>query len=147
VITVALLLGTGLVANLAGRAGRRQTVEVETQAGIIRLLNTITRAVAISESIDRLAAEGIYKLLDARRVMIGRGDPDREVVVVVVDIGEPEAPLDVDHLTQLDAEGHIFDGRLRQPGVGGAVGATLPRGHPPARPASAARRPSHRGLP
>lgn len=81
---------------------------------------------AVGESIDRLAAEGIYRLLDARRVMIGRGDPDREVVVV--DIGEPEAPLDVDHLTHLDAEGHILDGRLRPPGVGGAVGATLPKG-------------------
>jgi hypothetical protein len=34
---------------------------------------------------------------------------------VVADIGEPEAPVDVDSLTQLDAEGHILDGRLRLP--------------------------------
>ena len=113
VITVALLFGTGLVASLAGRARRRQTVEADTQAGIIRLLNAITRATAAGESSDRLAAEGIYTLLDASRVVIRRGLPDYEVVVA--DVGEPEAPLDADGLTQLDAEGHILDGRLRPP--------------------------------
>jgi hypothetical protein len=30
---------------------------------------------------------------------------------VVADIGDDEAPLDVDHLTRLDAEGHLLDGR------------------------------------
>jgi K+-sensing histidine kinase KdpD len=113
VITVALLFASGLVASLAGRARRRQTVEAETQAGIIRLLNTITRAAAAGENSDHLAAEGIYTLLDARRVVIRRGDPDNEVVVA--DIGEPEAPLEVDSLTQLDAEGHNLDGGLRPP--------------------------------
>jgi Domain of unknown function (DUF4118) len=113
VITVALLFGTGLVASLAGRARRRQTVEADTQAGMIRLLNTVTRAAAAGENSDQLAAEGSYTLLDARRVMIRRGDPDHEVVVA--DIGEPEAPLDLDTLTQLDPEGHILDGRLRPP--------------------------------
>ena len=54
VITVALLFGTGLVASLAGRARRRQTVAAEA-----------------------------------------------------------EAPVDADNLTQLDAEDHILDGRLR----------------------------------
>jgi hypothetical protein len=54
VITVALLFGTGLVASLAGRARRRQTVAAETQA-----------------------------------------------------------PVDAGNLAQLDAEGHILDGRLR----------------------------------
>ena len=113
VITVALLFGTGLVASLAGRARRRQTVAADTQAGIIRLLNTITRAAAAGEDADQLAAEGIYALLDARRVVIRRGQPDGEVVAA--DVGEPGAPLDADRLTQLDAEGHIFDGRLRPP--------------------------------
>jgi K+-sensing histidine kinase KdpD len=113
VITVALLFGTGLVASLAGRARRRQTVEADTQVGIIRLLNTITRASAAGENSDRLAAEGIYALLDAHRVVIQRGLPDREVVVA--DIGEAEAPVDGDGdgLSQLDAEGHLLDGRLR----------------------------------
>ena len=110
VITVALLFGTGIVASLAGRARRRQTVEAATQAGIIRLLNTSTRAAA-GESSDRLAAEGIHTLLDARRVVIRRGDPDHEVVFA--DVGEPEAPLDVGRLTHLDADGHILHGRLR----------------------------------
>ena len=114
VITVALLFGTGMVASLAGRARRRRTVAADTQAGIIRLLNTITRAAAAGEeAIDRVAAEGIYTLLDARRVVIRRGGPDSEVVVA--DIGEPEAPLDLDSLTRLDAEGHILDERPRPP--------------------------------
>jgi Domain of unknown function (DUF4118) len=113
VITVALLFGTGLVASLAGRARRRQTVEAETQAGIIHLLNTITRAAADGEHTDRIAAEGLYTVLDARRVVIRRGDPDNEVVVA--DIGGSEARLDVGRLTHLDADGHIIDGRLRAP--------------------------------
>jgi hypothetical protein len=112
VITVALLFGTGLVASLAGRARRRQTVAADTQAGIIRLLYTITRAAAAGEDTDRLAAEGISALLDARRVVIRRGHPDDEVVA---DVGEPGAPLDADGLTRLDADGHILDGRRRPP--------------------------------
>jgi len=51
--------------------------------------------------------------MDARRVVIRRGDPDNEVVVA--DVGEPEAPLDLDSLTHLDAEGHILDERSRPP--------------------------------
>jgi hypothetical protein len=113
VITVALLFGTGLVASLAGRARRRLTVEADTQAGIIRLLNTITRAAAAGENSDQLAAEGIHALLDARRVVIRRGGPHHEVVVA--DIGEPEAPLDLEGLVQLDAEGRMRNGRLRLP--------------------------------
>jgi hypothetical protein len=111
VITVALLFGTGLVASLAGRARRRLTVEADTQAGMIRLLNTITHAAAAGENVDHVAAEGIHTLLDARRVVVRRGVPDNEVVVA--DIGESEAPLDVDSLTHLDAEGHIPNGRFR----------------------------------
>jgi hypothetical protein len=113
VITVALLFGAGLVASLAGRARRRQSVAADTQAGFIRLLNTVTRAAAAGESSDYLAAEGIATLLDARRVVIRRGGPDTEVVVA--DVGEPEAPLDVDSLAHLDGDGHILDGRLRPP--------------------------------
>jgi K+-sensing histidine kinase KdpD len=109
VITVGLLFGTGLVASLAGRAHRRQTVEADIQAGVIGLLNTITHAMAAGESTDQLAAEGIYTLLDARRVVIRRGLPDHEVVVA--DVGEPEAPMDLDGFTQLDAEGHVLDAR------------------------------------
>ena len=60
VITVALLFGTGLVASLAGRARRRQTVAADTQAGIIGLLNPITRAAAAGENTDQLAAEGLH---------------------------------------------------------------------------------------
>jgi hypothetical protein len=52
VITVGLLFGTGLVASLAGRARRRQTVPPDTQAGIIRLLNGITRLDAEGHVLD-----------------------------------------------------------------------------------------------
>ena len=116
VITVALLFGTGFVASLAGRARRRRTAEADAQAGIIHLLNAIVRVAAAGESSDQIAAEGLSTLLDARRVVIRRGDPDHEVVVA--DIGDHEAPLDVDHLTRLDAEGHLLDG---QPPRGPAV--------------------------
>jgi hypothetical protein len=34
---------------------------------------------------------------------------------VVVGVGEPEAPLDLDSLARLDAEGHLLDERLRAP--------------------------------
>jgi hypothetical protein len=114
VITVALLFGTGLVASLAGRARRRRTAEAEIQAGIIQLLNTITRAAAAGEDTDQVAADALAALLDARRVVVRRGDPDHEVVVA--DVGEPEAPLDAEGLTHLDADGHILPaGRWRPP--------------------------------
>ena len=44
-----------------------------------------------------------------RRVVIRRGDPDHEVVSA--DVGDREASLDIEHLTRLDAEGHLLDGR------------------------------------
>jgi hypothetical protein len=145
VITVALLFATGLVASLAGRARRRRTVEADTQAGIIRLLNTVTRAAAAGESIDRPAAEGIYTLLDARRVVIRRGDPDNEVVVA--DVGEPEAPLDLDSLTHLDAEGRILTSGRGRPGGRWCGGCDPPKGPSSSSSAPAARRPAHRDLP
>ena len=122
VITVALLFGTGLVASLAGRARRRLTVETDTQAGIIRLLNTITRAAAAGESSDRLAAEGIHTLLDARRVVIRRGDPDHEVVTGAVDLprheAEPGKPLGVEELRalQMRLEVRVLDLNARDLG-------------------------------
>ena len=118
VITVALLFGTGIVASLAGRARRRRTVEADTQAGIIRLHNTITRAAAAGEGIDRLAAEGIYTLVDAR---------------------QPHPPR--------RRRAHPRRAAEAAQGAGGAVGATFPGGRRPARPAPAARRPAHRDLP
>jgi hypothetical protein len=57
--------------------------------------------------------------LDARRVVIRRGDPDHEVVVA--DVGKPEAPFGMDHLTHLDADGHILPAGRGQPPTGPAV--------------------------
>jgi hypothetical protein len=118
VITVALLFGTGLVASLAGRARRRQAVEADIQAGIIRLLNAITRAAAAGENTDHLAAEGIFALLDARRVVIRHGGPDKDVVVA--DIGEPRATRPRQP-HPVDAEGHLLDGPRRLPPGGSVV--------------------------
>jgi hypothetical protein len=42
-------------------------------------------------------------------VVVRRGDPDHEVVVA--DVGDPEAPLDPDGLTRLDADGHVVAAR------------------------------------
>jgi hypothetical protein len=104
------------VASLGGRARRRRTAEADAQAGIIQLLNTITHAAAAGEHTDQLAAEGLAALLDARRVVVRRGDPEHEVVAA--DVGDHEAPLDADHLTNLDGEGHIVGARpSREPAV------------------------------
>ncbi|HEY7606997.1 MAG TPA: DUF4118 domain-containing protein [Actinomycetes bacterium] len=119
VITVVLLFGTGLVASLAGRARRRRTAEAEIQGGIIQLLNTVTRAAAAGEDTDQVAADGLADLLDARRAVIRRGDPEHEVVVA--DVGEHEAPFDMDHLTHLDADGHILPAGPRRPAAGPAI--------------------------
>ncbi|HWD47204.1 MAG TPA: DUF4118 domain-containing protein [Actinomycetota bacterium] len=116
VITVLLLFGTGLVASLAGRARRRRTAEADAQAGIIQLLNTITRAAAAGGNADQLAAEGLASLLDARRVVVRRGDPEHEVVAA--DVGDHGAPLDTDQLTSLDGDGHVVGAR---PPTGPAV--------------------------
>jgi K+-sensing histidine kinase KdpD len=129
VITVALLFGTGIVASLAGRARRRRTVEADTQAGIIRLLNTITRAAAAGEGIDRLAAEGIYTLVDARRVVIRRGAPDNEVVVA--DIGEPEAPSTWTASPASTPKGTSSTSGRSRPGGRWCGGCDLPRGPSP----------------
>jgi hypothetical protein len=96
-ITVALLFGTALLASLAGGpAGDRPSKRTAKPGSSVSSTRS-PPAAAVGESIDRLAAEGIYTLLDARRVVIRRGDPDHKVVVA--DIGEPEASLDVDRLT------------------------------------------------
>jgi hypothetical protein len=111
------------VQSLASEACTREVGD-QSQAGVIPLLNTITHATAAGENTDQLAAEGIYTLLDARRVVIRRGHPDNEVVVA--DVGEPEAPLDLDGFTQLDAEGHVLD--ARPPGGRWCGGCDPPRG-------------------
>jgi hypothetical protein len=78
-----------------------------------------SRGIRTSEDTDQVAADALAALLDARRVVIRRGDPDHEVVVA--DVGKPEAPFDMDHLTHLDADGHIRPAGRGQPPTGPAV--------------------------
>ncbi len=138
VVTVALLLGSGLVASLAGRARRRSGTQARQQADAILLLNAITQAVATGGDADRLAAEGLYRLLGARRVTVMRGGPAGQAVVADVadpgDAGGTGEALDPHDLPHLDEQGRlprgvflVRDGRLPRPLRGAAV--TLVHGH------------------
>jgi hypothetical protein len=57
------------------------------------------------------AAEGLQRLLGARRVSILRRGPAG--FMVIVDIGETQSPLDLEALTHLDREGRIPPGHHR----------------------------------
>ena len=99
VVTVALLLATGLVASLAGRARRRLAIDARQQAEALRLLNTIAQAVAIGgaggdgSDADQAAAEGLRDLLGARRVLVRRSGPTG--VAVVADIASGDDSVDM----------------------------------------------------
>ena len=80
------------------------------------MLYAISRAAATGESPDRVAAENLLALLDARAVQVVRDSGRRERVVTAA--GEP-VELDPDALPHLDEEGRIPSGHLR------SVGGTL----------------------
>src|SRR5215207_1340291 len=75
VITVALLLATGIVASIGGRVRRRSAAIADAHADAIRLLHQVTETAAAAGPIDRVAAEGLQRLLGARRVSILRRSP------------------------------------------------------------------------
>jgi K+-sensing histidine kinase KdpD len=106
VITVALLLATGLAAGLAGRARRHLTLAVDEQAELIGLLNTVAQAVANGEDADQIAAERISQLLDARRVAIQR--TSHTGMLTVADAGDRAVPLDTGDLLHLDEQGRTL---------------------------------------
>jgi hypothetical protein len=110
VVTVTLLFAAGIVASLAGRARRRSSVEARQQAGALRLLNAITQTVAGGGDADRAAAEGLYELLDARRVIIKRSEPTGETVVA--DVGRTDEAPDARDLPHLDQQGRLPRGFL-----------------------------------
>lgn len=99
VVTVALLLATGLVASLAGRARRRLAIDAQQQADALRLLNTIAQAVATGDAdgdgsaADQAAAEGLRDLLGARRVLVRRSGPTGAAVVADITGGENSVDL------------------------------------------------------
>jgi hypothetical protein len=79
---------------------------------VIRLLHRVTEtAAAGGGTVDRVAAEGLHRLLDAHRVTILRRSPDG--FAVTVDVGETHLPIDLEALTHLDREGRIPLGHYR----------------------------------
>jgi K+-sensing histidine kinase KdpD len=111
VITVVLLLATGVVVSIGGRVRRRSAAAAEAHAEAIRLLHQLTQAGAAGGPVDRVAAEGLRELLGARRVSVLHRSPAG--FAVTVDIGETHAPLDLEALTHLDREGRIPSGHHR----------------------------------
>jgi len=106
VITVALLLATGLAAGLAGRARRHLTLAVDEQAELIGLLNTVAQAAADGDNADQIAAERIRRLLDAHRVAIQR---TRDTgMLTIADVGDRDVPLDTSDLLHLDEQGRTL---------------------------------------
>jgi K+-sensing histidine kinase KdpD len=112
VVTVALLVTTGIVVSIGGRVRRRSAAVAEAHAKAIGLLHRVTETAATGGgAVDRVAAEGLHELLDARRVSILRRSPDG--FAVTVDVGETQLPIDLEALTHLDREGHIPLGHHR----------------------------------
>jgi K+-sensing histidine kinase KdpD len=111
VITVVLLVATGVVVSVGGRVRRRSAAAADAHAGAIRLLHRLTESAAAGGAVDRVATEGLQELLGARRVSILRRSPAG--FSVTVDVGETQAPLDLEALTHLDREGRIPPGHHR----------------------------------
>jgi K+-sensing histidine kinase KdpD len=111
VITVVLLLATGVVVSIGGRARRRLAAAAEAHAEAIRLLHQLTQAAAAGGPVDRVAAEGLQELLGARRVSVLHRSPAG--FAVTLDLGETHAPLDLEAVTHLDREGRIPPGHHR----------------------------------
>ena len=111
VVTVALLVVTGIVVSIGGRVRRRSAAIAQAHADAIRLLHRVTETAAAGGAVDRVAAEGLQRLLDARRVSILRRSPAG--LAVTVDVGDTQRPLDLEALTHLDHEGRIPPGHHR----------------------------------
>jgi K+-sensing histidine kinase KdpD len=111
VITVALLVVTGIMVSIGGRVRRRSAAIAEAHADAIRLLHRVTETTAAGGAVDWVAAEGLQRLLDARRVSVLRRSPAG--FAVTVDIGDTHPPLDLEALTHLDREGRIPPGHHR----------------------------------
>jgi K+-sensing histidine kinase KdpD len=111
VISVALLVVTGVVVSIGGRVRRRSAAIAEAHAEAIRLLHRVSETAAAGGAVDRVTAEGLQRLLGARRVSILRRSPAG--FTVTLDIGETQPPLDLEVLTHLDREGRIPPGHHR----------------------------------
>jgi K+-sensing histidine kinase KdpD len=111
VITVALLVATGILVSIGGRVRRRSAAAAQAHAEAIRLLHRVTEEAAAGGAVDRVAAEGLQRLLVARRVSVVRRSPAG--FAVTVDVGDTDPPLELEALTHLDHEGRIPPGHHR----------------------------------
>jgi K+-sensing histidine kinase KdpD len=111
VITVALLVATGIVVSIGGRVRRRSSARAGAHANAIRLLHRVTETAAASGAVERVAAEGLHELLGARRVSVLRRSPEGVAVTIVG--GDTHMPIDMEALTHLDREGRIPPGHHR----------------------------------
>jgi K+-sensing histidine kinase KdpD len=111
VITVALLVATGMVVSIGGRVRRQSAARAEAHANAIRLLHRFTETAAADGAVAREAAEGLHKLLGARRVSVLSRSPDG--FAVTRDIGQTQMPIDMDAVIHLDREGRIPPGHHR----------------------------------
>jgi hypothetical protein len=115
---VVLLFVAGLLASLGGRATRKARVEAREEADVLQVLTAVNLAAARGGlKADRVAAEGLRDLLDARAVRVVREGPEGDLVVA--EAGRLEGDLDLERLPHLDEEGRIPSGHLR------SVGGTL----------------------
>jgi K+-sensing histidine kinase KdpD len=117
VITVVLLFVAGLLASMSGRAARRARVEAREEAEVLQMLTAVNRAARDGRKADRVAAEGLHDLLEARAVRVVREGPDGDQVAAQA--GQFDDELDLDSLPHLDEEGRIPSGHRR------SVGGTL----------------------
>jgi K+-sensing histidine kinase KdpD len=118
VTTVVLLFVAGLLASLGGRASRRASVEAREEAAALQLLSAVNLAAARGDrDADRVAAEGLHELLEARAVFVVRAEPGGERVVA--EAGEHDGLPDLAGLPHLDEEGRIPTGHRRS--VGGVL--------------------------
>ena len=111
VITVGLLVATGIVVSIGGRVRRRSAAAAEAHADAIRLLHRVTETAAAGGAVDRVATEGLQRLLGARRVSVLRRSPAG--FAVTMDVGDIQKMLDLEALTHLDREGRIPAGHHR----------------------------------
>jgi K+-sensing histidine kinase KdpD len=118
VTTVVLLFVAGVIASLGGRASRRASVEAREEAAALQLLTAVNLAAARGgRDADRIAAEGLHELLEARAVFVVRQEPGGERVAAAAGLhdGLPELA----RLPHLDEEGRIPTGHRRS--VGGVL--------------------------
>ena len=110
-VVICYLLVVVAAAAIGGRVRRRSAAIAEAHADAIRVLHRVTETAAAGGAVGQVAAEGLRRLLGARRVSILRRSPAG--FAVTLDIGETHPPLDLEALTHLDREGRIPPGHHR----------------------------------